>query len=748
MIAALLLLATTAAPDPRVELVELQLERRWDAALGRVEQLIAERPELAAPLGLHFLRGELLAAAGRQRQAGEAFAEALGATPQLAPYSRFRLAQSQDREGHPEVAAGLLATLLAGDTPQPLIAPATDLLVQTIDRGGDCRLLAGRRSWQLPRPQSRRLELAAADCAAAGGDTTTARAVLAGVLQADAEDDAAWEAAARLLGAEPAPQPLLGLRVGLTLHQHRDFDRSSRLLSEALARLSEAEQAATTLLDEARYALARNRFWLGDYEAAAEAFGAIAGLSNPAEKVARALYQQGRSRELAGSWSLASASYRQAYLADPDGRWAPAALVSTLRIEWRSGAETPALEAYRVLAANRSWRGMTARAALFMAASDIVRGQTDRAAAWLDEAARHSRTPRVEVAFWRGRLSHRRGETEHAVAHFLHALRADPFHPLARQAGLWLEREELAAEAGARARRQATSPDPRLLLEAWLALGDGDPAGAAARRALEARFERDPRFRGFLEARLVPPGDWPLWRARLNQPEELLLALGIWQLGSPVVLKHFPVSDVSLAYTGSRLLAASGRVRDSLYVAEIVARRLPDPTAIGLLPSGLRRLLHPFPYRSQITREADRRDVDPYLLAAIVREESRFDPEAISGAAARGLTQFTLPTARRLAATVELPDLRAEDLHRPELSIALGAAYLAELAELFDGREELMVAAYNAGEPQAQLWRSYCYSDDPAEFFTKVGFPQTRGYLAKVLASRAQYTELYGAAGP
>lgn len=137
MIAALLLLATTAAPDPRVELVELQLERRWDAALGRVEQLIAERPELAAPLGLHFLRGELLAAAGRQRQAGEAFAEALGATPQLAPYSRFRLAQSQDREGHPEVAAGLLATLLAGDTPQPLIAPATDLLVQTIDRGGD-----------------------------------------------------------------------------------------------------------------------------------------------------------------------------------------------------------------------------------------------------------------------------------------------------------------------------------------------------------------------------------------------------------------------------------------------------------------------------------------------------------------------------------------------------------------------------------------------------------------------------------
>lgn len=54
-----------------------------------------------------------------------------------------------------------------------------------------------------------------------------------------------------------------------------------------------------------------------------------------------------------------------------------------------------------------------------------------------------------------------------------------------------------------------------------------------------------------------------------------------------------------------------------------------------------------------------------------------------------------------------------------------------------------MVAAYNAGEPQAQLWRSYCFSTDPAEYFSKVGFPQTRSYLAKVLSSRVQYAEIW-----
>ena len=54
-----------------------------------------------------------------------------------------------------------------------------------------------------------------------------------------------------------------------------------------------------------------------------------------------------------------------------------------------------------------------------------------------------------------------------------------------------------------------------------------------------------------------------------------------------------------------------------------------------------------------------------------------------------------------------------------------------------------MVAAYNAGENQAELWRSYCFSREPEEYFSKVGFAETRGYLSKVLESRAQYARLY-----
>jgi soluble lytic murein transglycosylase len=741
MILALALLLAAGEPDPRVPLVELQLEHRHAAALTRVETLIAEDREQADELGLHYLRGHLLEALGRQSAAEEAFASTLASTPALSAYGRFRLASSQARTGHPEVAAGLLATLLGGNPPEALIGDASRLLVRSLDLGGDCRLLRRHRLWRLPRPEARLMELAAADCSRRGGDREAALSGLDGLLTTDRVDDTARQAASRLLEIDSLAARML-LKMGMVLHQHRDFVRSNELLREALDRIG-GETVPEGELNEAFYALARNNFWLGDYAAAATGFGALGEQPYPAERAARALYQQGRSLELQGLWSDASTSFRRAYGVDPTGDWAAAALISAMRIEWRGGAEEPALEVYQLLRGRRQWRGLTARAAIYLAASDIVRGRTDRAGSWLTTAEGYTGTPTVESAFWRGRLAEAQGRVDQALLLYVRAMRADSYHPLGQAAASRLT-DELGRVARERALRQAGTNASRDLYEAWLVLSDGDPQGQAAKRKLLTVLESDPRVAALREARLVPPRDWPMWQARLRRPEEMLLALGLWRQGAPVVLRHFPVSDISLAYTGSRLLSEGERTARSLYIADVIARRAPSGMPRRLLPEGLRRLLYPFPYRQSITREADRRDADPYLLAAIIREESRFDPEALSNASARGLTQFILPTARRLAATVEAPAMTASDLHQPELSIALGAAYLAELSERFAGREHMMVAAYNAGEPQAQLWLSYCYSFDPAEYFSKVGFTQTRGYLSKVLSSRAQYTELYG----
>jgi soluble lytic murein transglycosylase len=75
--------------------------------------------------------------------------------------------------------------------------------------------------------------------------------------------------------------------------------------------------------------------------------------------------------------------------------------------------------------------------------------------------------------------------------------------------------------------------------------------------------------------------------------------------------------------------------------------------------------------------------------------------------------------------------------------VALGAAYIGTLLKEFQGTDFLAVAAYNAGEPQARLWRSYSYSPEMEEYFSKIGFRETRSYMRRVLTSRAQYSELY-----
>ena len=208
------------------------------------------------------------------------------------------------------------------------------------------------------------------------------------------------------------------------------------------------------------------------------------------------------------------------------------------------------------------------------------------------------------------------------------------------------------------------------------------------------------------------------------------------------MLRHFPLGSPDLAFTAVRLLERGGEPRRALDTALALLQRAPRDLPRLLLPAELRQLLQPYPFRATIETEARRWAIDPHLLAAVLREESGFDPRARSTAAAHGLAQFVLPTARLLAGQIGYPPPSVADLERPAVAIALGAAYLAQLQRALHGAVQA-VAAYNAGEPQAALWRAYCIGRDDDEYYTKVAFQETRSYVADVMASRDQYDELY-----
>jgi soluble lytic murein transglycosylase len=176
----------------------------------------------------------------------------------------------------------------------------------------------------------------------------------------------------------------------------------------------------------------------------------------------------------------------------------------------------------------------------------------------------------------------------------------------------------------------------------------------------------------------------------------------------------------------------------------VLADRIGDRAPEAIWPRQLRTRLYPVPFADAIERAAKRRGVEPALLLGLLREESRFDADAISAASARGMAQFVFPTAEEVASRIGMGRISPEDLADPAISIELGAAYLHELLERFGGSIPEAVAAYNAGDRQAALWRTHCYSRDPAEFITKVSFKETRAYVERVLGARERYRDLYG----
>ena len=140
--------------------------------------------------------------------------------------------------------------------------------------------------------------------------------------------------------------------------------------------------------------------------------------------------------------------------------------------------------------------------------------------------------------------------------------------------------------------------------------------------------------------------------------------------------------------------------------------------------------------------EARELGLDPYLLAAMIRQESAFVPTAVSRAGARGLMQLMPPTAREVARRIgaEWDDAL---LSVADANLHLGGTHLAGLLRHYDGRIVLTLAAYNAGGGRVRRWLASLDADDPIAFVEQIPFVETRGYLRTVLRNRVLYEALY-----
>jgi len=154
-------------------------------------------------------------------------------------------------------------------------------------------------------------------------------------------------------------------------------------------------------------------------------------------------------------------------------------------------------------------------------------------------------------------------------------------------------------------------------------------------------------------------------------------------------------------------------------------------------------MAYPLGYRSLVESYAGQYAIDPYLLFALIREESHFNARAVSVAGARGLMQIMPSTGESIAANIDEP-YSLESLLDPEKSIRLGSWYLKDLLDKFDGNAVLALAGYNGGPGAAARWQDRFSGLEEDEFVESIPYKETREYVKKVVKSYRVYRTVYG----
>jgi peptidoglycan lytic transglycosylase len=169
-------------------------------------------------------------------------------------------------------------------------------------------------------------------------------------------------------------------------------------------------------------------------------------------------------------------------------------------------------------------------------------------------------------------------------------------------------------------------------------------------------------------------------------------------------------------------------------------------TAEQGLPRELLQVIFPLTYWDLIRKHSAARDLDPYLVAALIAQESTFDAGVRSVANAWGLMQIVPSTGRKLARTLGMKRFSTSMLTNPEINIRMGTLYFSRLVQQFGG-SYYALASYNAGESRVVRWKLERPGLDEDEFIDDIPFPETQNYVKRILGTAEDYRLLYGKGG-
>jgi soluble lytic murein transglycosylase len=657
----------------------------------------------AAPAGLppdvreRFSLAVAAHKAGDWSAAAREFADPVWSGTPLEDYALLYRADSMLRQGD-TAAARALATQATDRTPESGLTPSALIWAASVQStAGDPNAAVGLLQRVLAshpdRPDVPRTRYLLGAALLAAGDQQEAAKVFAALwLQAPASYGDAAEAQLKALADA-------GVTVAGASSAERAL-RAERLLAGGLlerargeAEALVAENPAPDVRERALRVVMNASRRLGRDEAALAAAGDGLAIA-PAERRPAWLLELGRLRQRRDR-EAALATLDRLVREHPKSPDAAEALL--LKADLLEAANRPAEaeKTYVRLAADYPDEDAAAAALWRLGWAGWFRGNLlETTARWTRlQTARGGQSLRDSATYWLGRTWERRGDREQAARQFGALVRDAP----RTYYGLLAAKRAPGSAPGGAAPAFAFPADPLEALQ-------GD-----------ARFARAEALRGVGLREFADEELDDLTRRSMGEPRRLYA--------------------LSAAY-----------VADERYH---MALRILRRSFLGVARSGTGsprefwEMFYPLGWRDALTAAAGRAAVDPFLVAAVVREESSFYPGARSRVGARGLMQLMPDTGRAVAQARQIPFPDVDVLDQPVTNLELGSTFFAGLLREF-GDPRLAAAAYNAGPTRVREWWAGRRSDDLEVWVDQIPYNETRAFVKRVMLSYEEYRRVYG----
>lgn len=632
----------------------------------------------------------------------------------LGDYALFMRADALDQSGNKAEGRGAFEQLLR-DYPGSVRAREAALRAASIaSQSGDSAAVPRLLKDLVAKDDAAAL-LLTAKARAQAGDTTQATAAYRRIYFFAPASSESAEAAASIqrytLSLSPATQEEATTRAD-KLYAAKRFTEAAQAYADAFAKFPGAGNSEAQLRRGIAAANARKT---------AETISALISVPTSAgETRAEALYNLAQTYARVRQWEQARATTQELQRSFPTSAFTPRALVSVGQIA--EDAHNDADAAYFLRTAVNSYQGSV----------DVAQAQFNLACMAHDAKnfSESSKQLTEHLAYYADKNTDNRG-----------------------RAGYWAARDS---------ERAGKLSEARALYHAMQGRYDANWYGYLAKQRLDAMLRSGV---GTIPVKTFP-ADSVVGRAIANLQtvtvaEESAGANEEKTIAKASELTNAGLDDWALEELGEISASMPNSPKINLAIAQVYRSQEDNVRALNVLkksfpdysqmkPEEMTReqwdVFYPLAYWDIIVQESRARNLDPFQVAGLIRQETVFNPRARSSARAYGLMQVLIPTAVLTAKKYGVDrSITEESLYEPRLNIQLGTAYLRDQIDKF-GRIEYVAAAYNAGPQRVVQWKTSLPSDID-EWDEAVPFKETRGYVQGVVRNRLQYERLYDANG-